>query len=68
MWEPKLISVTAAEPWRLRLTYETGEVKLFDVAPFVVRRTARPDVFPHGTSYRRRRGDCVGERSGPRAP
>ena len=35
MREPKLISVTAVEPSRLRLAYETGEVKLFDVAPYI---------------------------------
>ena len=35
MLPPKLISVTAVEPWRLRLAYETGEVKLFDATPYI---------------------------------
>lgn len=34
MLQPKLISVEALHPLILRLTYETGEVKLFDVAPY----------------------------------
>lgn len=34
MLQPKLVSVTAAEPLTLRLVYETGEVKLFDVSPY----------------------------------
>lgn len=62
MWEPRLVSVEAVEPWQLRLAYETGEVKLFDVAPYI--KGSCYGVFPHGSSYRRRRGDCVGE---PRA-
>lgn len=35
MWEPKLVSVEAADAARLRLVYETGEVKLFDVSPYI---------------------------------
>lgn len=35
MREPKLLSVSAAEPSQLRLAYETGEVKLFDVSPYI---------------------------------
>ena len=35
MTEPNLISVTAAGASQLRLVYETGEVKLFDVAPYI---------------------------------
>lgn len=35
MWEPKLVNVTAAEPYKLRLAYETGEVKLFDALPYI---------------------------------
>ena len=33
--EPKLVSVTAVEPSQLRLVYETGEIKLFDVSPYI---------------------------------
>ncbi len=35
MLQPKLIRVETAEPYLLRLFYETGEVKLFDVAPYI---------------------------------
>ncbi len=34
MLQPKLVSVSAAGPLRLRLVYETGEEKLFDVSPY----------------------------------
>ena len=35
MLQPKLLKVEPAEPGRLRLFYETGEVKLFDVRPYI---------------------------------
>lgn len=31
---PKLLVVEPLAPLKLRLTYETGEVKIFDVAPY----------------------------------
>ena len=34
MLQPKLTSVEAVEPLKLRLEYETGEIKLFDAAPY----------------------------------
>ena len=34
MLQPKLVSVSTAEPLTLRLVYETGEAKLFDVSPY----------------------------------
>ncbi len=35
MLQPKLTKVEPVEPRKLRLFYETGEVKLFDVAPYI---------------------------------
>lgn len=35
MLQPKLKKVEPVLPLKLRLFYETGEVKLFDVAPYV---------------------------------
>ena len=35
MLQPRLLKVEPVEPNKLRLTYETGEVKLFDVAPYI---------------------------------
>lgn len=34
MLQPKLIKVEPLDPLKLRLYYETGEVKLFDVTPY----------------------------------
>ena len=34
MLQPGLKSVEAIDPLRLRLIYETGEIKLFDVTPY----------------------------------
>lgn len=34
MLQPKLIKVEPIAPLKLRLSYETGEVKLFDVSPY----------------------------------
>ena len=34
MLQPKLVRVEAIFPLTLRLYYETGEVKLFDVTPY----------------------------------
>lgn len=34
MLQPKLTKVEPIAPLKLRLAYETGEVKLFDVAPY----------------------------------
>lgn len=31
---PKLLAVEPLAPLKLRLTYETGEIKIFDVAPY----------------------------------
>jgi hypothetical protein len=36
MLQPKLTQVEPLEAMKLRLVYETGEVKLFDVAPYAV--------------------------------
>ena len=35
MLQPNLIKVEVPELYKLRLYYETGEVKLFDVAPYI---------------------------------
>ena len=35
MLHPRLKNVTPMEQYRLRLEYETGEVKMFDVAPYI---------------------------------
>lgn len=35
MLQPKLTNVTPMERYHLRLEYETGEIKLFDVAPYI---------------------------------
>lgn len=35
MLQPKLLKVEPVEPSKLRLFYETGEVKLFDVGPYI---------------------------------
>lgn len=35
MLQPRLTGVEPMEGWKLRLDYETGETKLFDVAPYV---------------------------------
>ena len=34
MLQPRLKKVEAIAPLKLRLSYETGEVKIFDVAPY----------------------------------
>jgi len=34
MLQPKLINVEPMDAMKLRLTYETGEIKLFDVSPY----------------------------------
>ena len=34
MLQPRLTKVEPVSPLKLRLTYETGEVKIFDVAPY----------------------------------
>lgn len=34
MLQPKLTSVEPIAPLKLRLVYETGEIKLFDAAPY----------------------------------
>lgn len=36
MLQPKLISVEALSGSRLRLCYETGEKKIFDVTPYIL--------------------------------
>ena len=35
MLQPRLIDVTPLAPMKLRLHYETGEVRVFDVSPYV---------------------------------
>lgn len=35
MLQPKLTKIEPMDDLKLRLTYETGEVKMFDVAPYV---------------------------------
>lgn len=34
MLQPRLTDVKPVKPLKLKLSYETGEVKLFDVAPY----------------------------------
>lgn len=34
MLQPKLLNAEPVAPLKLRLTYETGEVRLFDVTPY----------------------------------
>lgn len=34
MLQPRLIAIQPVHPLMLRLEYETGEVKIFDVAPY----------------------------------
>ena len=34
MLQPRLLSIKPIEPLKLELAYETGEVKIFDVAPY----------------------------------
>lgn len=34
MLQPRLVSVEPVFPLKLRLAYETGEVRMFDVAPY----------------------------------
>ena len=35
MLSPRLLSVEALEPYKLRLEYDSGETKIFDVAPYI---------------------------------
>ena len=35
MLQPKISSIQALEAYRLKLVYATGEVKLFDVSPYI---------------------------------
>lgn len=35
MLQPKLVSIKAIPPYKLRLEYETGEKRLFDVSPYI---------------------------------
>jgi hypothetical protein len=35
MLQPKILVLEAMEAYRLKLTYATGEVKLFDVSPYI---------------------------------
>jgi hypothetical protein len=32
---PKIVSVEAVEHYKIKLQYETGEIKLFDVLPYI---------------------------------
>jgi hypothetical protein len=32
---PKIIGVEALEDYKIKLKYETGEIKLFDVSPYI---------------------------------
>ena len=34
MLQPRLVNVEPVDYLKLRLTYETGEVKIFDVSPY----------------------------------
>lgn len=36
MLQPRLVSVEPMDNLKLRLKYETGEIKLFDVSPYAV--------------------------------
>lgn len=35
MLQPRILSVTPKENYKLQLQYETGETKLFDVSPYI---------------------------------
>jgi hypothetical protein len=35
MLTPKIIGVEALEDYKIKLNYETGEIKLFDVSPYI---------------------------------
>jgi len=35
MFEPRIIKVNPMDMYKLKLRYETGEVKVFDVAPYI---------------------------------
>ncbi|MCD8154644.1 MAG: DUF2442 domain-containing protein [Clostridiales bacterium] len=36
MLQPKITEVKPVKPFSLLLTYETGEIKLFDVSPYII--------------------------------
>ena len=54
MLQPKLVKIEPVEPNKLRLFYETGEVKLFDVAPYIkgywYGELKDPSYKPYGTA------------------
>ena len=33
--QPKIVDLASLEDYRLKLTYETGEIKIFDVKPYI---------------------------------
>lgn len=35
MLQPRILSVTPKENYKLQLQYETGETKIFDVSPYI---------------------------------
>jgi len=35
MLQPKILSIKPMDAFRLKLTYLTGEIKLFDVSPYI---------------------------------
>ena len=35
MLQPRILSVTPKENYKLQLRYETGETKIFDVSPYI---------------------------------
>ena len=36
MLQPRIVNVEAMDVYKLKLNYETGEVKVFDVMPYIV--------------------------------
>ena len=63
MLQPKLVKIEPVEPNKLRLFYETGEVKLFDVAPYIkgywYEELKDPSYKPYGTA-KTGQGRCNG--------
>ena len=67
MLQPKLTKVETISPLKLRLFYETGEVKLFDVAPYAT-GPWYGQLFQCGAAAARRRGYRMAGGAGRCAP
>ena len=69
MLQPKLTKVETISPLKLRLFYETGEVKLFDVAPYATGPWyGQLKLFQCGAAAARRRGYRMAGGTGRCAP